>query len=78
MGRLDGKVGVVTKAASAIGRGTASCLAKEGAAWGVHLNSQSAEQIVSEIAGQRTRHVSAYRRVQAALRSNHAEPSFKR
>ena len=34
MGRLDRKVGVVTKAASAIGRGTALCLAKEGAALG--------------------------------------------
>jgi NAD(P)-dependent dehydrogenase (short-subunit alcohol dehydrogenase family) len=51
MGRLDGKVAVITGAASGIGRGTALCLAKEGAAVVVvDLNSQGGEQVVSEIA----------------------------
>lgn len=51
MGRLDGKVAVITGAASGIGRGSALCLAKEGAAVVVaDLNSQGGEQVISEIA----------------------------
>ena len=51
MGRLDGKVAVITGAASGIGRGTALCLAKEGAAVVVvDLNSQGGEQVIGEIA----------------------------
>src|SRR5262245_39156760 len=51
MGRLDGKVAVITGAASGIGRGTALCLAKEGAAVVVgDLNSQGGERVVGEIA----------------------------
>src|SRR6516225_1877397 len=51
MGRLDGKVAVITGAASGIGRGTALCLAREGAAVVVaDLNSQGGEQVIGEIA----------------------------
>jgi len=51
MGRLDRKVAVVTGAASGIGRGTALCLAGEGAAVvAADLNSQGGEQVIGEIA----------------------------
>lgn len=51
MGRLDGKVAVITGAASGIGRATALCLARAGAAIVVaDLNTQGGEQVTSEIA----------------------------
>ncbi|HZO80413.1 MAG TPA: SDR family oxidoreductase [Candidatus Binataceae bacterium] len=51
MGRLDGKVAVITGAASGMGRATALRFAREGAAVVVaDLNSQGAEAVTSEIA----------------------------
>ena len=51
MGKLDGKVAVITGAASGMGRATAMRFAKEGAAVVVaDLNSQAGEATVSEIA----------------------------
>lgn len=51
MGRLDGKVAVITGAASGMGRATALRFAKEGAAVVVaDLNSQDGEAVISEIA----------------------------
>ena len=51
MGKLDGKVAVITGAASGMGRATALRFAKEGAAIVVaDLNSQAGEATVSEIA----------------------------
>jgi NAD(P)-dependent dehydrogenase (short-subunit alcohol dehydrogenase family) len=51
MGRLEGKVAVITGAASGMGRATALRFATEGAAIVVaDLNSQGAESVISEIA----------------------------
>jgi len=51
MGKLDGKVAVITGAASGMGRATALRFAKEGAAVVVSdLNSQAGEATISEIA----------------------------
>ena len=51
MGKLDGKVAVITGAASGMGRATALRFAKEGAAVVVaDLNSQGGEATISEIA----------------------------
>ena len=51
MGKLDGKVAVITGAASGMGRATALRFAKEGAAVVVaDLNSQAGETVISEIA----------------------------
>jgi NAD(P)-dependent dehydrogenase (short-subunit alcohol dehydrogenase family) len=51
MARLDSKVAVITGAASGIGRGTALCLAREGAAVvAADLNSQGGERVIGEIA----------------------------
>jgi NAD(P)-dependent dehydrogenase (short-subunit alcohol dehydrogenase family) len=51
MGKLDGKVAVITGAASGMGRATAIRFAREGAAVVVaDLNSQAGEETISEIA----------------------------
>ena len=51
MGKLDGKVAVITGAASGMGRATSLRFAKEGAAVVVaDLNSQAGEATVLEIA----------------------------
>ena len=51
MGKLEGKVAVVTGAASGLGRASALRFAKEGAAVvAADLNSQGAELVVAEIA----------------------------
>jgi NAD(P)-dependent dehydrogenase (short-subunit alcohol dehydrogenase family) len=51
MGKLDGKVAVITGAASGMGRATALRFAREGAAVVVaDLNSQAGEETISEIA----------------------------
>jgi NAD(P)-dependent dehydrogenase (short-subunit alcohol dehydrogenase family) len=51
MGKLDGKVAVITGSASGMGRATALRFAKEGAAVVVaDLNSQAGEETISEIA----------------------------
>ena len=51
MGKLDGKVAVITGAASGMGRATALRFAKEGAAVVVaDLNSQAGEATIAEIA----------------------------
>lgn len=58
MGKLDGKVAVVTGAASGLGRASAMRFASEGAAVVVaDLNSQGGELIVSEIAAAKGRAV---------------------
>jgi NAD(P)-dependent dehydrogenase (short-subunit alcohol dehydrogenase family) len=50
MGKLDGKVAIITGAASGMGRATAVRFAKEGAAVVVaDLNSQAGEQVIAEI-----------------------------
>ncbi len=51
MGKLEGKVAVITGAASGMGRATAIRFAREGAAVVVaDLNSQAVEETVAEIA----------------------------
>ncbi len=51
MGKLEGKVAVITGAASGMGRASAMLFAKEGAAVVVaDLNSQGGEMVISEIA----------------------------
>ena len=58
MGKLDGKVAVITGAASGMGRATAIRFAKEGAAVVVaDLNSQGGEMVISEIAAAKGRAV---------------------
>jgi NAD(P)-dependent dehydrogenase (short-subunit alcohol dehydrogenase family) len=53
MGRLDGKVGIVTGAAKGIGRAIALRLAFEGASVGVaDVDADGTEQVADEIAGQ--------------------------
>ena len=60
MGKLEGKVAVVTGAASGLGRASALRFAKEGAAVVVaDLNSQGGELVVSEIAAAGGRDVEA-------------------
>ena len=58
MGKLDGKVAVITGAASGMGRATAIRFAKEGASVVVaDLNSQGGEMVISEIAAAKGRAV---------------------
>src|SRR5712671_4812806 len=58
MGKLDGKVAVITGAASGMGRATALRFVQEGAAVVVgDLNSQGGELVVSEIAAAKGRAV---------------------
>ena len=76
MGRLDGKVAVNNGAASGIGRGTALCLAREGAAvLPADLNSQGGERVISEISAAGGRAVFQYTDVSSEpdIKARHRE-----